>query len=53
MFHTPNIGVSTLQAEALGLPQLAKATHGEKEEELADLEEAIAIAKKDTESKAL
>ena len=24
MFHTPNIDVSALQAEALGLPQIAK-----------------------------
>lgn len=46
MFHTPNIDVTALQAEALGLPRLAKVTRGEKEKELQDLEEAIASAKK-------
>ncbi|MGZ4850477.1 MAG: diphthine--ammonia ligase [Candidatus Bathyarchaeia archaeon] len=44
MFHTPNIEVSELQAEALGLPQLTKITKGEKEKELRDLEDAIAQA---------
>ena len=47
MFHTPNIDVSALQAEALGLPRVAKVTKGEKEKELADLEEAIAQAAKE------
>ena len=45
MFHTPNIDVTTLQAEALGLPLVSVVTEGEKEEELADLEAAIAEAK--------
>jgi len=44
MFHTPNIEVSSLQAEALGLPQITKLTEGKKEEELFDLEEAIVQA---------
>jgi ABC transporter with metal-binding/Fe-S-binding domain ATP-binding protein len=44
MFHTPNIDITTLQAEALGLPLIAKTTEGRKEEELADLHEAIAEA---------
>ena len=44
MFHTPNIDVTALQAEALGLPRVAKTTAGEKEKELADLEDAIAEA---------
>jgi diphthine-ammonia ligase len=44
MFHTPNIDISALQAEALSLPQIAKTTRGEKEKELLDLEEAIAEA---------
>jgi len=44
MFHTPNIEVSSLQAEALGLPQVKRATIGEKEKELSDLEDAIADA---------
>ena len=47
MFHTPNIEVSELQAEALGLPQLTKITKGEKEKELRDLEDAIAQAAKE------
>jgi diphthine-ammonia ligase len=47
MFHTPNIDVSVLQAEALGLPQVARYTKGEKETELEDLEDAIAQAAKE------
>ena len=46
MFHTPNIDVTVLQAEALGLPQIKKVTEGKPEEELKDLEEAIAQAVK-------
>jgi ABC transporter with metal-binding/Fe-S-binding domain ATP-binding protein len=46
MFHTPNIGITSLQAEALGLPLIEKATEGKPEEELKDLEEAIAQAVK-------
>jgi diphthine-ammonia ligase len=45
MFHTPNIDVTALQAEALGLPLVSVQTEGKKEEELADLEKAIAEAK--------
>ena len=44
MFHTPNIGLTTLQAEALGLPLINKITEGKKEQELNDLEEAIVQA---------
>jgi diphthine-ammonia ligase len=44
MFHTPNIDLTTLQAEALGLPLIRKVTAGEPEKELKDLEEAIAQA---------
>jgi len=47
MFHTPNIDVTGLQAEALGLPLIRKVTEGKPEEELTDLEEAIAQAVKD------
>jgi diphthine-ammonia ligase len=47
MFHTPNINVTLLQAEALGLPLIRNATEGKPEEELKDLEEAIAQAFKD------
>jgi diphthine-ammonia ligase len=45
MFHTPNIDITALQAEALGLPLVSVTTEGKKEEELADLEHAIAQAK--------
>jgi diphthine-ammonia ligase len=45
MFHTPNIALTKLQAEALGLPLITKATAGRKEEELKDLNQAIADAK--------
>lgn len=45
MFHTPNIEVTTLQAEALGLPLVCVVTEGRKEEELVDLEKAIVEAK--------
>jgi len=44
MFHTPNINITGLQAEALNLPQITKTTLGEKEKELSDLKEAIAEA---------
>ncbi len=46
MFHTPNIDMTALQAQALGLPLVSAVTEGRKEEELADLEEAIAEAKR-------
>jgi ABC transporter with metal-binding/Fe-S-binding domain ATP-binding protein len=41
MFHTPNIALTKLQAEALMLPLVTKVTAGRKEEELEDLEHAI------------
>ena len=44
MFHTPNINLTKMQAEALGLPLITRVTEGRKEEELADLEQAIAEA---------
>ena len=46
MFHTPNIDLTSLQAQALELPQITKITRGEKEKELLDLESAIAQAAK-------
>ncbi|MCJ7762248.1 diphthine--ammonia ligase [Candidatus Bathyarchaeota archaeon] len=46
MFHTPNIDVTALQAETLGLPLVQKTTAGKPEAELKDLEEAIAQAVK-------
>src|SRR4030043_1186663 len=47
MFHTPNIDITALQAEAIGLPLIRKVTEGKPEEELKDLEEAIAQAGND------
>src|SRR4030066_993868 len=41
MFHTPNIHITALQAETVGLPLVSKVTEGKKEEELKDLEQAI------------
>jgi diphthine-ammonia ligase len=46
MFHTPNIALTKLQAEALGLPLVTRVTEGRKEEELEDLELAIIDAKR-------
>ena len=45
MFHTPNIHITDLQAEAIGIPLLKVETEGEKEKELEDLEKAIKVAK--------
>ncbi len=45
MFHTPNINVTSVQAEAMNLPLIVQETSGEKEEELADLYIAIKTAK--------
>ncbi|MBU2559966.1 diphthine--ammonia ligase [archaeon] len=45
MFHTQNVNLAKLQAEALGIPHIEHATDGEKEKELKDLEKAIKIAK--------
>lgn len=44
MFHTPNIDVTSMQAEALGLPLIRQVTAGKPEEELKDLDAAIAQA---------
>jgi diphthine-ammonia ligase len=44
MFHTPNIDLTKLQAEALELPIIKRVTKGRKEEELEDLEQAITEA---------
>jgi diphthine-ammonia ligase len=46
MFHTPNIHLSELQAQAMELPIIIQETEGEKEEELNDLTSAIERAKK-------
>lgn len=45
MFHFPNLKWTSLQAESIGVPLLTEETEGIKEEELADLERALARAK--------
>lgn len=46
MFHTPNINLAEMQAEAMQIPILLKETQGEKELELDDLKQALKEAKK-------
>ncbi len=41
MFHYPNVGLTKLQAEALGMAHVFADTAGEKERELDDLEHAL------------
>ncbi|MDK2825104.1 MAG: diphthine-ammonia ligase [Methanolobus sp.] len=45
MFHTPNIDLARLQAEAMELPLIEELTKGEKEKELDDMKNAIIRAK--------
>ncbi len=47
MFHTPNIDLARLQAEAMELPLIEELTRGEKEKELDDMKNAIVRAKKE------
>ncbi|MFH0862009.1 MAG: diphthine--ammonia ligase [Candidatus Altiarchaeota archaeon] len=47
MFHTPNIDVTRMQAESIGLPLVRVETSGQKELELVDLSKAIIEAKKE------
>jgi len=44
MFHTPNIHLTSLQAEAMGIPILEYITKGIEEEELEDLKKVISLA---------
>lgn len=46
MFHVPNIELTKLQAEAIGLPLIQRITKGEKEKELEDLKKVLEEAKK-------
>jgi ABC transporter with metal-binding/Fe-S-binding domain ATP-binding protein len=46
MFHFPDLQWTRLQAEAMGVPQLTATTEGVKEEELGDLERALAAAQR-------
>ncbi len=41
MFHTPSVGKTKKQSDAMGIPLIIKKTSGKKEEELKDLENAI------------
>ncbi len=41
MFHYPNVNLTELQANSIGLPLVTRQTTGRKEEELSDLAEAI------------
>ncbi|MDW7732332.1 MAG: diphthine--ammonia ligase [Methanolobus sp.] len=45
MFHTPNIGLAQLQAEAMDIPLIEEMTLGEKETELEDMKNAIRRAR--------
>ncbi|MBN2202711.1 MAG: diphthine--ammonia ligase [Candidatus Aenigmarchaeota archaeon] len=45
MFHVPNIEMTNMQAESLGIPLIRKETEGEKESELKDLEDVVLDAK--------
>jgi len=47
MFHTPNIDITRLQAEAMGIPLIEEETEGNKEDELKDLEKVIKRAKEE------
>jgi len=47
MFHYPNVRWTSLQADAMHLPQVTQETKGVKEEELDDLKKAIEAAKRD------
>ena len=41
MFHTPNISITSLQAQSIGLPLITQHSRGEKETELEDLRNAF------------
>lgn len=47
MFHVPNVALTSMQAEAIGLPLVSVETEGEKENELDDLQRAIRKAVED------
>lgn len=46
MFHTPNIWITKMQAESIGIPLISISTKGKKEDELEELEEVIKEARK-------
>jgi len=48
MYHTPNIHLTELSAEAIGIPIITKETSGIKEKEVEDLKEVLKILDIDT-----
>lgn len=48
MYHTPNIHLTELSAEAIGIPIITKETSGIKEEEVEDLKEVLKVLDIDT-----
>ena len=46
MFHTPNISLTKIQAQAMGIPLIVQETEGKKESELKDLKKAIETGQK-------
>ena len=45
MFHYPNINLTKIQAECMGIPLITVPTKGEKEEELDDIKDALKLIK--------
>jgi len=43
MFHTPNIHLTELSAEAIGIPLVSKETSGIKEKEVEDLKRVLKV----------
>lgn len=43
MFHFPNIRLTELSAEAIGIPLITKQTSGEKEEEVEDMKQVLKV----------
>ncbi len=48
MYHTPNIHLAELSAEAIGIPIVTKGTSGEKEREVEDLKDVLKVLDIDT-----
>ncbi|MCK5290085.1 MAG: TIGR00289 family protein [Candidatus Aenigmarchaeota archaeon] len=50
MFHHPNVHLTSLQAEAIGIKLIKKETDAEKEEELSDLEDVLSVVAEDVDA---
>ena len=50
MFHHPNIELTSLQAETMGIKLIKKETDAEKEEELSDLEDVLSVVAEDVDA---